>query len=69
MATKKPTLKRIRELERRIQKLELGLRIIRTWATCDDPAFCSREKAMRDIRDRADETLKDDSVDPPETTR
>jgi hypothetical protein len=44
--------------QKRIEKLEQSLRIIRTWAVCDHWSQEPRDKAMRDIRDKCDSALK-----------
>jgi hypothetical protein len=43
--------------EYRLTQMELALKIIRTWASCDDTSPHSREKAMADIAKKCDEAL------------
>jgi hypothetical protein len=43
---------------RKIQRLEMSLRVIRTWAACWSVAFESPQKAMDDIKAKCDEALK-----------
>lgn len=40
------------------EQLKRALRIISTWASCDDTSGQTRQKAMRDIVEKCDETLK-----------
>lgn len=44
--------------QKRIERLEMSLRVIRTWAACWTMAFESPEKAMTDIQRKCDEVLQ-----------
>ena len=44
--------------EHRLNRAEMALRVIRTWAACWSMAFESPEKAMSDIKNKCDEVLK-----------
>lgn len=51
-------LKQTNPEQRKILRLEMSLRVIRTWAACWTMAFESPEKAMQDIARKCDEALK-----------
>lgn len=46
-----------RVLAKRVELLELTLRIIQTWASCDASSSDTREKAMADIVDKSKSSL------------
>ncbi len=46
------------ELIKRIKELELALRIICTWASCDYLSKQTRELAMQQIKDKCVEALQ-----------
>ena len=45
--------------QRKIDRLEMSLRVIRTWAICWDSAFETPQKAFFDIGRKCDEALKE----------
>jgi len=57
-ATGRDELKEKTPEARKIQRLEMSLRVIRTRAACWSPAHESPQKAMDDIKRKCDEALK-----------
>lgn len=46
------------EVSKRVEDMQLGLRIIATWAACDGGSQQTRFEAMQDIEQRANESLR-----------
>jgi hypothetical protein len=44
-------------LRKRVEQLEMTLRVIHTWATCFDDRFETRLNALHDIKNKCKEAL------------
>lgn len=44
-------------VSKRVLEMRRGLRVISTWAACDDPKMLHRDEAMKHIEDKAMKSL------------
>lgn len=56
------TDKQIKQMQKRIEELELTLRVIHTWTACDHLDPHPRHEAMKHIQNKCREALKMEEI-------